>query len=125
MGTPRQPELIFLIPRQQKATPHKSPLKSKTMKPGKYLSIIIAMAVIVITGFKAIEDPIKKLIASLATYNAIYPTDKVYLQFDKPFYKPGEDIWVNAFVLNGNTHLPSTTSDVLYVELIDPKGNVF
>ncbi|MBL0743104.1 TonB-dependent receptor plug domain-containing protein [Chryseolinea lacunae] len=67
---------------------------------------------------------LEKLKASLQHYNRQYPEEKVYLQFDKTFYKPGEDIWFNAFVLNSNHHTATTISDVVYVELIDPKGNL-
>ncbi|HEY3402519.1 MAG TPA: MG2 domain-containing protein [Ohtaekwangia sp.] len=95
------------------------------MKRRTYISLMILIAFIV-TGFQVAEDPvfIQKLKALIREYNASYPEEKVYLQFDKPFYKPGETIWFNAMVLNSNTHTPSSISDVLYAELIDPKGNV-
>jgi TonB-dependent SusC/RagA subfamily outer membrane receptor len=67
---------------------------------------------------------LEKLKASLQRFNERYPEEKVYLQLDKPFYKPGEDIWFNAFVLEARHNTPTRTSDVVYVELIDPRGNV-
>jgi alpha-2-macroglobulin-like protein len=96
------------------------------MKMTKLLYIVIAIISLAITGFQFSEDPsfLKNLKATLQSYNASYPEEKIYLQFDKPFYKPGEDIWFNAVVLNSNTHKPTNISDVIYVELIDPKGNV-
>lgn len=92
----------------------------------KYFISTTIILLIVISGFRIVEDPnfLQRLKDSLQEYNNSYPEEKVYLQFDKPFYKPGEDIWFNAFVLNSNTHKPTITSDVIYVELIDPKGNV-
>ncbi|UII24201.1 MG2 domain-containing protein [Fulvivirga ligni] len=66
-------------------------------------------------------DDLKK---QLHLYNQQYPEEKIYLQTDKPFYKPGESIWYNAFILNSTDHKPSTTSEVLYVELIDARGTV-
>lgn len=88
--------------------------------------LIPALLLISFSGFRIIEDSvfIKKLKESLTSYNKNYPEEKVYVQLDKPFYKPGEDIWFNAFVLNSNTNTPGNISDVVYVELIDPKGNV-
>jgi TonB-dependent SusC/RagA subfamily outer membrane receptor len=71
------------------------------------------------------EHPfVKQIRASLNQYHTSYPEEKIYLQLDKPFYKPGEDIWFNVFLLNANTHVPTSISDVVYVELLDPKGNV-
>ena len=52
------------------------------------------------------------------------PEDRVYLQFDKPFYKPGEIIWFSGYLRNGSDFKASEQSDILHVELINPKGNV-
>lgn len=60
----------------------------------------------------------------LNNYNSNFPEDRVYLQTDKPFYKPGEDVWFSAFVRNGSDFKPSEKSEILYAELINPKGNV-
>lgn len=62
--------------------------------------------------------------SKIKTFNEDRPEDKVYLQFDKPMYKPGETIWFSAFVRNGVDLKASKKSEILYVELIDPKGNV-
>lgn len=96
------------------------------MKQKYHLVILTSLLLISISGFRVIEDStfINKLKESLKQYHSNYPEEKVYLQLDKPFYKPGEDIWFNVFVLNSNTHKPTSTSDVVYVELIDPKGNI-
>jgi len=45
--------------------------------------------------------------------------EKVYLHFDKPQYSVGEDLWFKAYVTNATTHLPTTVSSTLYVELIN------
>ena len=50
--------------------------------------------------------------------------DKVYLHFDKTIYKPGESIWVSAYVRDGRSLKPSQKSDIVYVELINPRGAV-
>lgn len=90
----------------------------------KRLTLVAIVIIAVFSSFKLVEDSdfLKELRNKLADYNKSHRQEKVYLQLDKPFYKPGEDIWFNAFVLDGNTHRPTTISDVLYVHLIDPKG---
>jgi len=60
----------------------------------------------------------------LQAYQSAMPEDRVYLKTDKPFYRPGEDIWFSAFIRNGSDLKPSEKSEVVYVELINPKGNV-
>ncbi|RMG72600.1 MAG: hypothetical protein D6722_05175, partial [Bacteroidetes bacterium] len=52
------------------------------------------------------------------------PEEKVYLHLDRPLYRPGESIWFVAYVRQGETFQPTQLSDVVFVELIDPKGGV-
>jgi alpha-2-macroglobulin-like protein len=67
---------------------------------------------------------ITNLQTKLEKYNEHAPEDRVYLQFDKPFYNPGDDVWFSAYVRDAKTMLKSTKSDILYVDFINPKGNV-
>lgn len=60
----------------------------------------------------------------LNDYTTHLPEDRVYVQTDKPFYSPGEDIWFSALVREGTGLKPSLKSDILTVELISPKGTV-
>ncbi len=60
----------------------------------------------------------------LSDYTTTLPEDRVYLHFDKPFYEPGESIWFSAYVREGANLKPSTKSDIVHVELINPKGSV-
>lgn len=53
-----------------------------------------------------------------------YPREKIYLHFDRPFYVPGETIWYKAYLLNANSHAPSTISGIIYVELLGHSGEV-
>jgi alpha-2-macroglobulin-like protein len=50
------------------------------------------------------------------------PTERIYVHTDKPFYQPGESIWLQAYLRNTIDMKASKTSDVLYVDLINPKG---
>jgi TonB-dependent SusC/RagA subfamily outer membrane receptor len=92
----------------------------------KYLMIATSFFLLSVTGFQVLENPefLLRLKKTVRDYHASYPEEKIYLHLDKPFYKPGDDIWFNAFVLNSNTHQPTGISDVVHVELVDPKGNV-
>ncbi|MFM2376394.1 MAG: hypothetical protein RLZZ165_1491, partial [Bacteroidota bacterium] len=67
---------------------------------------------------------ITQLEHKLEAYTQHMPEDRVYLQFDKPFYNPGDDIWFAAYVRDGQTMARSTKSEILYVDFINPKGNV-
>ena len=70
------------------------------------------------------NDFIKSLKKKLTEYNAHAPEDRVYLQLDKPFYSPGDDIWFSAYIRDGLTLKASNKSDIIHIELLTPKGTV-
>ncbi len=70
------------------------------------------------------DEFLKTLKIKLKSYNEKYPLEKIYAHVDKPLYTQGEDIWFKLYVCDGITHKPSQISNVVYAELIDPKGNI-
>lgn len=50
--------------------------------------------------------------------------EKVYLQLDKKVYTTGSMVWFKSIVLSAFSHVPSSLSGVLYVELINPNEDI-
>lgn len=76
-------------------------------------------------GFPVKLNPfLTQLKEKTVQYTKHMPEDRVYVHFDKPFYKPGEDIWFAAYVRDAASMKKSDKSEILYVDLINPKGNV-
>ncbi|MCG8702121.1 MAG: TonB-dependent receptor plug domain-containing protein [Bacteroidales bacterium] len=65
---------------------------------------------------------IEKLQEKLHLFNSRMVEEKVYLHTDKTIYKPSEVIWFSAYLRSNSS--PSNVSNILYVELISPKGDV-
>jgi len=79
----------------------------------------------VATGFVFNEDPvIQKIINQLDKWTNDQPQEKVYLQFDKPYYGVGDNIWMKAYVTVGSEHRLSALSGALNVELIDDQDSI-
>ena len=57
-------------------------------------------------------------------FNQAAPQEKVYLHFDYTGYFKGETIRFKAYVKRMDTDKPSAISSVLYVELVNPIGDV-
>ena len=75
--------------------------------------------------YPAVNNPfIQGLKEKLNAFNTHFPEDRVVLQTDKPMYEPGNDIWLSAWIRDGISLQPSTKSDLVTVELINPKGGV-
>lgn len=95
------------------------------MKRISFYTILFAITTIALFSFSSIDETfIERLKSKLTEFNQRYPEERVYLQFDKTWYKPGEDIWFKAYLVNGSNLTPSSISTVLYVELVDPRGTV-
>ena len=58
----------------------------------------------------------------MKVYAEKFPQEKLYLQFDKKAYNPGERIWYKAYLFTGFD--PSPYSKNFYAELYDAYGNL-
>ncbi len=58
----------------------------------------------------------------MKVYAERYPQEKVYMQFDKKAYNPGERIWYKAFIFSGFD--PSPISKNFYAEIFDASGTL-
>jgi len=70
------------------------------------------------------NDFIRSLKEKLTEYNQKMPEERLYLQLDKPFYEPGDDVWFSAYIRDGISLKASGKSDIVHIELINPKGTV-
>lgn len=81
----------------------------------KYFSVLLFLLI----GYGADSQ---KLDSLLDIQRGADPQEKVYVQFDKNYYNPGETIWFKAYLFTGTD--PSETSKNFYAELLDEQGNV-
>src|SRR4051812_25779062 len=70
------------------------------------------------------NDFIRSLKKKLSAYNEKMPEDRIYLQFDKPMYEPGDNIWFSAFLRDAVTMKPSGKSDIVHIDFLNPKGTI-
>lgn len=57
-------------------------------------------------------------------FNKAVPQEKVYMHFDNTGYFEGETVWFKAYVTRTDNGLPTNLSKVLYVELLNPSGDI-
>lgn len=67
---------------------------------------------------------LKQFVSNVATFNHFFPQEKVFVHTDNTGYFVGETIWFEAYVLRADKGAPTDISGVLYVELVDPFGEV-
>jgi len=71
-----------------------------------------------------LHGDIVKIDASNTSEIPLIPTEKIYIHFDRSSYFLGDKIWFKVYLLDGATNIPSTTSKVVYVDLIDQSNQV-
>src|ERR1700748_2981810 len=59
---------------------------------------------------------------SITTLADNFPQEKVYMQFDKPSYAPGETIWFKTYIMAGAD--PSLISKTIYVDFLGTDGKL-
>jgi hypothetical protein len=69
------------------------------------------------------SDSAKNGVSRLTAFTENQVTEKLYLQFDKPYYAVGDTIWFKAYLLS-NFLLPSAKSGILNVDITNDSDKV-
>ena len=69
-------------------------------------------------------DSLRRFVGNIDLFNRLFPQEKVYLHFDNTAYFRGETVWFSAYVVRTDKQRLTDLSRVLYVELLDPIGDV-
>ncbi|MEO8823168.1 MAG: hypothetical protein ABI366_06295 [Ginsengibacter sp.] len=72
--------------------------------------------------FVFLNSSAQNIDSTLAIYARDYGQEKMYLQYDKTSYAPGETIWFKDYIMKGM--FPDDESKTVYVDWIGEKGNV-
>lgn len=94
------------------------------MKKQVIASILLVLVAVLLLRFTYTDAQLDKLLAGLEKYTTTYPQEKVHLQFDKPYYSVGEDIWFKAYVVNAEKNALTPESKILYIDLLDERDSV-
>ena len=78
--------------------------------------------IIVVLYFSPLFSLAQKVDSMMKVYSEKFPQEKLYMQFDKKAYNPGERIWFKAYLFTGFD--PSPYSKNLYTELFDAGGTL-
>lgn len=70
------------------------------------------------------DDSIFSYMKRAMRFNELFPQEKVYLHFDNTGYFKGETMWFQVYVVRADNGRLSDLSKIVYVELLDPSGNI-
>ena len=66
----------------------------------------------------------KGLVSTITRYNENMKGELVFLHFDKPYYAKGDTVWFKVYLVESSSHLLSSQSGLVYVELVDAENVV-
>ena len=94
----------------------------------KYLKFVSALILVSISlHFSAFSQQdtttLKNIIKKTSKLPELYPVEKVYLHFDKPYYSVVDTIWFKAY-LTSEQNLPSQLSKILYVDVMNSQDSL-
>lgn len=92
----------------------------------KFKYIILLFSLLILTSGRILfNNPILlKIKRQFESYIQHHPQEKVYLHIDKKQTTLGETIWFKVYLVDAWWHTDSAISNLVYVELIDPKQRI-
>ena len=102
------------------------------MKPSFLKHILFVCLILLKAGnvyaatelYSSPDDSIFSYMQRAMRFNELFPQEKVYLHFDNTGYFKGETMWFQAYVVRADNGQLSDLSKIVYVELLDPSGNI-
>lgn len=88
--------------------------------------VIKLIAVLLLLGtmqYAKAQTGIKNIVSKIQDFNNQLPAEKLYMQFDKPYYAVDDTIWFKSYLLNPTLNY-SPLSSRLYVEVVNDSSKV-
>jgi hypothetical protein len=114
--------------------------QKKTLSPGKYnrnkkwrltslISRLMLYALLLLFSGTAFGQAVSanslvKITTAADSFRTVHPIEKMYLQFDKPYYAVGDTLWFKAYLVNAADLKPADKTGICYVELADADNKV-
>ncbi len=90
----------------------------------KFTLILCFLTTSILSAFAQDDSiPLKTIILKTAQYTQNFPSEKVYVHFDKPYYAVGDTIWLKAYVTL-EQHQLSAISKIVYLDLINSRDSI-
>ena len=96
----------------------------------KFTCLLIAAMLLVCSSIKVysqepgLRNELLKITTLSDSVNRTNPPEKLYLQFDKPYYAIGDTIWFKAWLFNPSYFTASAESNFLYLEIANDSDKV-
>lgn len=87
-------------------------------------SLLFLLLIKTVSAQVATKNDMIKLTAAADSFRNRSAVEKLYCQFDKPYYTVGDTIWFKAYLLDAAFLMPSIKSGIMYIELVNDSNKV-
>ncbi|MFR9503229.1 MAG: hypothetical protein SNH73_02100 [Rikenellaceae bacterium] len=84
----------------------------------KLLFVIMLISITTLQAQTKTEEYTEYVLDRMTSFYDQGIDEKLYLQFDKPYYSSGDKIWFKGYLRNAVTHAPLDISNFIYVDLV-------
>ena len=101
-------------------------MRAKTLPLNVVYKRLILFCLVLISCLSArsqTSSGIQSIITSVDTLRSRMPAEKLYIQFDKPYYSTGDTIWLKAYLFDA-AFLSASKSGLVYLELANDTNKV-
>ncbi len=94
----------------------------------RYLFLCITLLLSLTANAQQATDSLAQLLMNraivMSNFGKSLPQEKVFMHLDNTSYYQGDKIWFQCYVVTADKNKPTDLSKTLYVELLNPEGNV-
>src|SRR5688572_27119338 len=81
----------------------------------------ISLFLLVLSGLSPLVKG-QKIDSALQVLASEFPSEKIYIHYDKEYYVAGETVWMKAYLFSDGK--PSSISSNLFLQLVDSRGEI-
>lgn len=89
----------------------------------KHLALLLFLSLVTVFCFGQL-DKLDQRIINWDSINTDRPREKLFIHYDKPFYKINDTIWLKGYLLTANENVGSDSSRIAYVEIINAQDEI-
>ncbi|WP_300596581.1 Plug domain-containing protein [Niabella sp.] len=90
----------------------------------KGLALLCLILGLSLAGFSQPFAALNKKIAANDAVNNNTPREKLFVHYDRPFYKVKDTIWIKGYILGANDYSITDSTGIAYIEVIDATNEV-
>ncbi|MCD2423512.1 Plug domain-containing protein [Niabella pedocola] len=90
----------------------------------KWLLLFCLLLGLSSTGFSQPFASLSKKIAAYDSINTLTPREKLFMHYDRPFYKIKDTLWMKGYILAAGDYTITDSTGIAYIEIINTANEV-